>query len=308
MNDIQLVLKNHPRLLAFIDPNATAERLGGLTNKNYLLTTAKNKLVLRIPGDGTEEYINRAHEHKAAMITSELGVNAKVIFFDPVTGIQVAQFVDGAITMDAEKFKNPEAISRAAASLRQVHDSMRPFENRFELFAMIDGYLEFLSGKNAELPAGYGDVKKGAEGVRQALLKHKTPLVPCHCDPLAENFLDTPTHTYIIDWEYSGVNDPMWDLGDLSVEACFDAVQDEQLLKSYFNGQAIDPFDRGRMILYKAMCDLLWTLWGVIQHVNKNASEDFWAYATRRLQRCKSLMEESSFQTHVQAVIRGPAQ
>lgn len=307
MNDIQRVLKDHPSLLKLIDPNDKAVRLGGLTNKNYLITTPTNKLVLRIPGAGTEEYINRAHEHKAAVITSDLGVNANVLYFDPVSGVQVAQFVEEAVTMDAEKFKNPEAISRAAVSLRKVHESKRPFENRFELFAMIDGYLAFLSGKNAELPLGYGDVKEGAEGVRQALLKHKTPLVPCHCDPLAENFLDTPTHSYIIDWEYSGVNDPMWDLGDLSVEASFDARQDEQLLKSYFKGQAIDPFDRGRMTLYKAMCDLLWTLWGVIQHVNKNESEDFWAYATRRLQRCKLLMEESSFQTHVQAVVRGPA-
>jgi thiamine kinase-like enzyme len=130
------------------------------------------------------------------------------------------------------------------------------------------------------------------------------PILPCHCDPLAENFLDTGSRVYVIDWEYSGNNDPMWDLGDLSVEAAFGPEQDEALLEAYFDGRP-PASARGRMILYKAMCDLLWTLWGIIQHVNKNPADDFWTYAVNRFERCKRLMGTPDFGCHLQAVIDG---
>jgi thiamine kinase-like enzyme len=147
-------------------------------------------------------------------------------------------------------------------------------------------------------------VKKEAEAVRKALSARALPNVPCHCDPLAENFLDTGSRVYVIDWEYAGNNDPMWDLGDVSVEAAFRPEQDEALLEAYFGGK-VPTADRGRMVLYKAMCDLLWTLWGIIQHVNENPADDFWAYAVNRFERCKRLMGQSEFGHHLQAVSKG---
>ena len=107
------------------------------------------------------------------------------------------------------------------------------------------------------------------------------PLVPCHCDPLCENFLDTGERMFLIDYEYAGNNDPMWDLGDFSVEGGFGPAG-RRLLRAYFGG-APRPSDAARMVAYKAMCDLVWTLWGVIQHVNENPVDDFWAYARRPL-------------------------
>ncbi len=111
---------------------------------------------------------------------------------------------------------------------------------------------------------------------------------------------------WIVDWEYSGMNDPMWDLGDLSVEAGFDAAQDAELIAGYF-GAAPRPDELGRMVIYKAMCDLLWTLWGLIQHANNNPADDFAAYANRRFARCKALMASPGFAAHVAAVAAGPA-
>jgi thiamine kinase-like enzyme len=101
------------------------------------------------------------------------------------------------------------------------------------------------------------------------------------------------------------MNDPMWDLGDLSVEAGLDEAGDEALLHGYFAGEAT-PADRGRMVIYKAMCDLLWTLWGLIQHANNNPAEDFWTYANNRFARCRALMATPEFATHVRAVAQGP--
>jgi thiamine kinase-like enzyme len=109
---------------------------------------------------------------------------------------------------------------------------------------------------------------------------------------------------WIVDWEYAGMNDPMWDLGDLSVEGGFGDGDDEALLGAYFGGEA-RPFDRGRMVIYKAMCDLLWTLWGLIQLANANPADDFRAYADTRFARCKDLIGRPEFARHVAAVAAG---
>jgi thiamine kinase-like enzyme len=280
------------------------EQLGGLTNRNHKVTTPRGIFVLRIPGAGTAEYISRENESLAARIASEIGVNAPLIYFDARDGVQLTRFIEGGLTMNAERFKDLGAVGRAAQSLRRVHDCGRPFRNRFELFHMIDDYLDMLGKKDAPLPDGYHDVKREADAVRKALNARPLPIVPCHCDPLAENFLDTGKQVYVIDWEYSGNNDPMWDLGDVSVEAGFGPEQDEALLQAYFGG-APSAGDRGRMVLYKAMCDLLWTLWGIIQHVNRNPADDFWAYAVNRFERCKRLMGRADFGAHISAVAKG---
>ena len=99
---------------------------------------------------------------------------------------------------------------------------------------------------------------------------------------------------WLVDWEYSGMNDPVWDLGDLSVEAGLSAAQDRELLEAWGDGPPSAALV-GRMVASKAMCDLLWTLWGLIQHANGNPADDFWAYATGRFARCKALMGQPGF-------------
>ncbi len=169
---------------------------------------------------------------------------------------------------------------------------------------MIDDYLKVLAGKRVDFPPGYHDVLKEAESVRSALAERPLPSAACHCDPLCENFLDTGERMWIVDWEYSGMNDPMWDLGDLSVEAGFDAGQEREMVEAYFGGPP-GAAETGRIVIYKAMCDLLWTLWGLIQFANKNPADDFWAYATNRFERCKRLMQDASFAGHIAAVHNG---
>jgi thiamine kinase-like enzyme len=272
-----------------------------LTNVNHLVEVGEDGFVLRIPGVGTGEYINREEEEVAARSAAAADVNAEVVFFDSTDGLMVTRFVDGAITMNSEAFTDLGAVSRAARVLRQLHTTAAPFATDFRLFAMIDEYKALLAAKGARLPDGYDDVQRRAEIVRVALETHPVPLVPCHCDPLCENFLDTGERMYLIDYEYAGNNDPMWDLGDFSVEGRFSAEQDDALLRAYFGGDP--PVDqRGRMVAYKALCDLLWTLWGVIQFVNGNPVDDFWAYAVGRFERCKALMASPDFDDRIAAI------
>ena len=304
LQEVHANLARIPRLSRIAAEQVRIERLAGLTNRNYKITIASERFVLRIPGEGTSEYINRRHEAVAARIAAEAGVNAEVLFFDENDGLMLTRFVDGALTMNGERFKDPGAVARAAQAFRRMHDCGKSFAAEFDLFQKMDEYLDYLRRKQARIPDGYAAVQREAEAVRAALNARPAALRPCHCDPLAENFLDTGARTFIIDWEYAGNNDPMWDLGDVSVEASFGPDQDAALLEAYFAGRP-PPAQVGRMVMYKAMCDLLWTLWGAIQVANENPVDDFWAYAVNRFGRCQALMGQTDFGRHLQAARNG---
>lgn len=298
MTDIPLARKTLASIPGFAGYSGPIERLGGLTNFVF----RAGDYCLRIPGKGTEEYIDRGNEAVAASEAAKAAVSPELLYFDRQSGVMVTRFVEGATTMTPDGFRTrPGAPARAGEAFRRLHDSGAVFPFRFELFSMIDSYLAILATKNVDLPDGYHDVVREAEGVRRALEVNPVPLVACHCDPLCENFLDSEGRMWIVDWEYSGMNDPMWDLGDLSVEGGFDADQDEEMLHAYFAGKAT-PQDHGRMVIYKAMCDLLWTLWGLIQLANANPSDDFRAYADGRFARCRKLMATPEFAGHLRAI------
>jgi thiamine kinase-like enzyme len=299
------VLSRIPQFWHPDDDAVKITRLGGLTNLVFRVDHGGEQYVLRIPGKGTEEYINRANEAQAAREAAKAGVSPDVLHFDLQTGVMITRLVDHAVTMTPEGFKSiAGAPARAGAVFRKLHTSGARFNFRFELFSMIDDYLKILATKDISLPDGYHDVVKEARSVRAALAAHPLPLVACHCDPLCENFLDVGNRMWLVDWEYSGMNDPMWDLGDLAVEGQFDSAQEEEMIRAYFGGEPT-PAERGRIVIYKAMCDLLWTLWGLIQHANKNPVDDFWAYSVNRFTRCKALMATAEFPRHLAAVARG---
>jgi len=286
--------------------NCKIERLGGLTNRNYKIDCHHGSYVLRLAGEGTSEYINREVEFNNATIASNAGVNAEIIYFDTATGTMICRYIDNAVTLDIDTLRDIGVVQRTGRAFRKLHDCGQEFQGNFDLFEQIDQYLDVINKLDAKLPDGYEQVQQEAEQVRAALTAHSLPVSPCHCDPMVENCIDNGKMVYIIDFEYAGNNDPMWDLGDISVEGDFTAQQDKALLAAYF-GHKPDPFDVGRMVMYKAMCDLLWTLWGVVQHANNNPVDDFWAYAVGRLERCKKLMAGDDFPVQLEAVRRGPS-
>ena len=278
------------------------KRLGGMTNIVHLVETKDINLVVRIPGKGTEDYINRTFEYNNAMAAWRAGISAEIVWADVDNGIMVSKAINGIETMTPNLFSSRKGSSaRAGAALAKLHNSGETFDFRFDLFNMIDDYLKILSSKNAELPDGYHEIVQAAKPVKLALEANPIILAPCHCDPLCENFLDDGQKMWIVDWEYSGMNDPLWDLGDLSVEASMNQDQENEMLIAYF-GKEPNEAQRGRVIIYKAMCDLLWTLWGLIQHADKNPAEDFWAYAIERFERCKLLMQNPDFNQHISAI------
>lgn len=303
LDQIHAALQNLPHMVGVAADSYATTRLGGLTNLVYRVETAQEKLIVRIPGDGTDSYIDRAVELHNARAAAKAGVSADVLWADSVTGVMISRCIDPAETMTPALFQSRAGSpDRAGVALRKLHGSGETFEFRFELFSMIEEYLQILADKEAQLPEGYSEIVKAAEPVKQVLAAHPASLAPCHCDPLCENFLDDGAVMWIVDWEYSGMNDPAWDLGDLSVEGGFSTAQDMEMLRAYYGGDP-DAAQIGRVMIYKAMCDLLWTLWGLIQHADGNEAEDFWAYAIGRFERCKTLMQSDEFAGHLAAIV-----
>jgi thiamine kinase-like enzyme len=278
------------------------EPLGSLTNATYKVTTDGLAYTLRLPGKDTYEYVDRAAEEHNAQIMTAAGVNAKVLYFDATDGTMLTEFVVG-VSMTETRFRDElEAPARVALALKRVHHLGPVFKSRFDVFAMIDIYLGILRKHRAPLPEDYYEVEQGARAVRRALDASPMSLSPCHNDPWPANILDAGGRLYIIDWEFSGMNDPMWDLGDLSVEAGFEPKQDRVMVEAYYGADA--PLALySRLALYKALSDLLWALWGLIQHANDNPRNDFLTYALGRLERCKALMSSTEFGRHVNAVL-----
>jgi thiamine kinase-like enzyme len=279
-------------------------RLGGLTNLVFRVDCNGDSYVMRIPGAGTEDYIDRGFEAVAAREAARVGVSPEVILADARTGIMVSQFVEGR-TMSPKLFKSTSgAPARAGDVLRRLHTSGAVFKFRFDLFGMMDEYQRVLSSRPGDRPEGYEAALRSAQDWRRMLASKPLPVTACHCDLLAENFIDTGKRMWLVDWEYSGMNDPMWDLGDACVEAGFDAGQEAQMIAAYFGGEP-KPAERGRIAIYKALCDLLWTQWGLIQHATKNPADDYWQYATRRFERCRALLASPQFGEDVAAAANG---
>lgn len=284
--------------------DARITRLGGLTNLVFRVESEAGGACLRLPGAGTADYIDRSQEAQNARAAAAAGVSPDVLHFGD-DGVMVTRLLS-AETMSPELFRaRPGAIERAARAMRQLHDRAQPFAARFEFFAMIEDYLRVLDRLGVtDLPDGCREAIREAAGVRDALAAARLPSASCHCDPLCENFLDTGERMWIVDWEYAGVNDPMWDLGDFSVEAGLDAGMERRLMDAYFRGPPT-PSEYGRMVIYKAMCDLFWAVWAFIQHANGNPVDDFMAYGVGRLDRCRGLMADPLFADSLAAVRRG---
>jgi thiamine kinase-like enzyme len=282
------------------------ELLGGaLTNVCYKVTTGGTAYVLRLAGEGTSDFIDRAAEKHNARVAAAAGVNVEVLYFDAKDGTMVTRFVEGVSMNGGEGFgRDAGSPIRAALTLRRVHRLRRVFESRFDVFAAIDDYVDLLRDQRPSLPQDYYEVRRKARTVRRALEASPVPLVPCHNDPWPGNLLDADGRIYLIDWEYSGMNDPMWDLGDLSVEAGFGPEQDRTMMEAYCGGTASQAL-YSRLEIYKAMSDLHWSLWGFVQHAKGNPAEDFWSYALGRLERCKARMSSADFRRHVGVVREG---
>lgn len=213
----------------FAEKNARVNKIeplpGGLTNYNFKVTVDGEDYALRIAGDGTIEYLDRVAEKHNATLMAEMGINAPVVYYDEKTGNQICKYIDG-ITLHIPDFKNLEYLKQAANIFKKYHYCGKEFKSRFDPIKTVDDYNELLMKKNAELFEGYERVQEKLSEIKKIFEENPRPLAPCHNDPLPENYIVDDTGMYLIDWEYSGMNDPIFDVGDFAVENKLDAEQE----------------------------------------------------------------------------------
>lgn len=240
---------------------ANIERMGGLTNHTYHVTLADgSEYVVRIPGDGTEEMIVRSDEKKSTTLACQLGIDAEMLYFGE-DGSKVTRYIPNAVTMSSETLKEPVHIEQMAAIFRQLHSCGQDTGVPFEVFDMAKSYEKIITDKNVPMYDDYEAVKATVMQIKaQVDASSEISKVPCHNDALCENWVVGDDKMYLIDWEYAGMNDGMWDLADVSIEAGFDGGHDLMFLRSYL-GREPEVNDLRHFLASKLYVDYLWTLW-----------------------------------------------
>lgn len=243
------------------DECADLSRMGGLTNHTYKVTLKNgDEYVVRIPGEGTEEMIVRSDEMASTKLACDLGVDAELLYFGE-NGSKVTRFIPNAVTMSAETLHEPKRIEQVAEIFKKMHTCGKDTGVPFEVFEMAEGYEKIIFDKNVAMFEDYEEIKAQVMRIKKEIDAsadiHK---VPCHNDPLCENWVVGDDRMYLIDWEYAGMNDGMWDLADVSIEAGYDSDCDRMLLKAYL-GKEPSVADEKHFLASKCYVDYLWTLW-----------------------------------------------
>ena len=239
-------------------------RLGGMTNHSYKITRADGQeYLVRIPGEGTEEMINRLDERKSTELACRLGIDSPLIYFGD-DGRKVMRFIRDPQFMSEEVMRRKENLLQAASIFRKLHSCGEDTGVRFEVFEMAELYERIIRDGGVALYDDYDQVRNTVMTIKADVDRNgEAERVPCHNDSLIGNWvLDSGGKLYLIDWEYSGMNEAMWDLSCLSIEAVYSAENDAELLSAYY-GRETTVEERKRFAAAKLYVDYLWTLWGL---------------------------------------------
>ena len=263
----------------------TMERMGGLTNHTYHVTLEDGReYVVRIPGDGTEEMIVRSDEKASTTLACDLGIDAAMLYFGD-DGSKVTQYIPNAVTMSSETLHQKEHIDQMAEIFKKLHTCGKDTGVPFEVFDMAAGYEKIIFDKNVPMYDDYDSVKATVMDIKaQVDASAQIPKVPCHNDALCENWVIGDGRMYLIDWEYAGMNDGMWDLADVSIEAGFDQEHDLTFLRSYL-GKEPGTAELRHFLASKIYVDYLWTLWAKARVPYDGQPMEDWA--TERYARLK---------------------
>lgn len=256
---------------------------GGITNRNYVVTVDGSRYVLRVPGHDTALLgIDRANEHRAAVAAADAGVGPEVVAFLPDGGCFVSRFVDGA-HIPQDELSTGDALELVVTSLRALH-ACPPIPSTFPVFRIVERYRETAAVRGVTIPPAYDDAHALADRIEATFATSPSPLTMCHNDLLNANFLRDGDHVWIVDYEYAGMGDVFFDLGNLAVNNGLDDEARERLLHHYFLGDVLDRH-RARLALMTLMSDFREAMWGVVQQAISTLDVDFVDYAGRHFAR-----------------------
>jgi thiamine kinase-like enzyme len=268
---------------------------GGITNRNYRARFGGDEVVIRLPGKDTEMLeIDRRAERAANAGAARAGIGPEVLALLDDPPCLVTRFIVGD-PLSAAGLREPATLREVAAALRRVHGGDR-LPVGFSPFRIVEDYAASATGRGAELPADYEWGHDLAARVEAAMTGSEHEPVPCHNDLLAANFLRGDDGIRIVDWEYAGMGDRYFDLGNFAVnnELCDD--QEVAFLEAYFDGDAT----RGRLAalrLMRFMSDFREAMWGVLQGTISDIDFDFRGYGVEHFERMRATAADPRFET-----------
>ena len=252
---------------------------GGITNRNFKVSVGDGTFVLRIGGRDTELLgIDRHAEHAASRIAAELGLAPEVVEFVEPEGYLVTRYVEGEVgDVDVEQ------VGRA---LRRLHAGPA-FPARFDSFRVVEVYRAIALERGVAVPAAYDRAKEVADAIERR--RSGVAPRPCHNDLLNANFIDDGRRSWIVDWEYAGMGDPFFDLGNFAVNNELDEEAEHALLAAYGGD------DHDALVLMRFMSDFREAMWGVVQQAISQLDFDFRDYADRHFERLAQTAEDGRF-------------
>jgi thiamine kinase-like enzyme len=275
---------------------------GGLTNQNFKVVTDSGAFVARLWSDGGELLgIDREREYRNSVLAADAGVGAPVIEYRPQDRVLVLGFIEG-VTLGNADVGGEAMIPRVAAACRALHAAGR-FAGDFDMFEIQAGYYATATTAGMRIPAGYDNLRAAFEAARGALAVRDEGTVPCNNDLLAANFIDDGQRIWLIDYEYSGNNDPCFELGNIAAECGLSADALAALVTAYYGRPR--PSRIARAQLFGLVARYGWTLWGAIQHATSELDFDFWSWATERYETAAAGFASPAFSRLLSAVQDG---
>jgi thiamine kinase-like enzyme len=273
-----------------------------LTNTNYKVTSPSGCYVVRISGKDTSLLaIDRENEVHNTLAAAETGVGPPFVAAVPAHDALVLGYLEGEV-MDAAKLRRGDHLSAIADACRRLHSGRR-FLRDFDMFEIQPRYLAIVRERGFRLPDRYEEFEPQVRELERALRVRQEPTVPCNNDLLAENFIDVGGEMRLIDYEYSGNNEPSFELGNVWSESDLSLDQLEELLEAYWGEPLRNKVARAR--LWGLMSKYGWTLWGSIQAGISELDFDFWGWAMEKYERAVEELDGPQFERLLEDVQRG---
>jgi thiamine kinase-like enzyme len=264
---------------------------GGITNRNYRVRFGGEDVVVRLPGKDTELLgIDRLAERAAGELAARAGLGPEVVAMLDDPPCLVTRFVVGE-PMSAAELREPEAIAEVAAALRALHGCEERLPSDFSSYRVVENYAARIADRGATVPSSYEWAAAAALRIEAALVGPEHDPVPCHDDLLSANFLRTQRGIRIVDWEYAGMGDRYFDLGNFAVNNELDADGEAALLSSYFEAPASRP-RLASLRLMRFMSDFREAMWGAVQGTISDLDFDFADYCEKHFERMRESAAE----------------
>ena len=268
---------------------------GGITNRNFLITIRREpvRYVIRLAGNDTHLLgISREVEHAATVAAAGVGVGPEVTAFIRPEGYLVTRFIEGS-PVSLEQVRERDTLARVADSLRRIHDGP-PIPGLFVPLRIVEAYRALAQARGVRIPPEYELASAIGRRIELACLADPVELRPCHNDLLNANFIDDGSRIRIVDWEYAGMGDPYFDLGNFSINHELTPDDDAWLLAAYEGAAHIDHL--ARLTLMRVVSDFREAMWGVLQQGISTLDVDFVAYAGEHFDRLLSNATTPAFE------------